>query len=127
MTRAFRFPLLADENVGQGVVELLVQQGKNVRTVHEEGLAGQTDVAILRRAVELGRVVLTHDTDFGMLAVQSGEPVIGIICLRPGHIVPGFVIETIRAIETGDHEVEPPFVLVAERRDDRVRVRVRRP
>jgi predicted nuclease of predicted toxin-antitoxin system len=30
--------------------------------------------------------VLTRDGDFGTLAIHAGEPVTGIVYLRPGHI-----------------------------------------
>jgi predicted nuclease of predicted toxin-antitoxin system len=120
------FPLLTDENIRSEVVDALRAQGKDIVSVHDEKLTGQPDVAILRRARELGRVMLTHDSDFGQLAVQAGEPIVGIIYLRPGHIAPAFVLQTIAAIESRGDEVEPPFILVAERRQDVVRVRVRR-
>jgi predicted nuclease of predicted toxin-antitoxin system len=120
------FPLLADENIHRDVVEALRAQSKDVVSVHDEKLTGQPDVAILRRARELGRVVLTHDSDFGQLAAQMGEPIVGIIYLRPGHISPAFVLQTIAAVESRADDVEPPFILVAERREDIVRIRVRR-
>jgi len=120
------FPLLVDENIHPDVVDALRAQGKDIITVHDENLTGQPDVAIVRRARELARVVLTHDRDFGQLAVQAGEPIVGIVYLRPGHISPQFVLQTIAAIESRPEEVEPPFILVAERREDLVRVRVRR-
>jgi predicted nuclease of predicted toxin-antitoxin system len=120
------FPLLADENVHPDVVDALRAQGKDIVSVHDEKLTGQPDVAVLRRARELARVVLTHDSDFGQLAVQAGEPIVGIIYLRPGHLSAAFVLQTIAAVESRGDEVEPPFIVVAERREDIVRVRVRR-
>ena len=120
------FPLLADENIHADVVDALRAQGKDIVSVHVENLAGRSDLDILRRARELARVVLAHDSDFGQLAVQMGEPIVGIVYLRPGHISPAFVLQTIAAIESRDDEVDPPFILVAERREDLVRVRVRR-
>lgn len=127
MTRPLDFPLLADENIRPDVVTALAGLGRDVRTVHDENLTGASDLEILRRARSLGRVVLTHDSDFGRLAVQGGEPILGIICLRPGHISPPVVLETLAAIDSLQHDVEPPFILVAARRGDDVRIRVRRP
>ena len=94
--------------------------------MHDEALTGSQDIDILRRAHELGCAVLTHDSDFGKLAVLSGESIVGIIYLRPGHISAAFVLETIAAIDSQDEDVEPPFIVVAERRGELVRVRVRR-
>lgn len=120
------YPLLADENIHPDVVARLRAAGKDVGTVQEEGLRAATDLDVLRRAREQGRVVLTHDRDFGLLALYGGEPYVGIIYLRPGHISSNFVMEVIAAIEASAMDVEAPFIVVAERKGDIVRVRVRR-
>jgi predicted nuclease of predicted toxin-antitoxin system len=54
------FPLLADENIHPDVVQALADQGKDIRSVQSEGLAGRRDVVILRHALPRGWVVLTH-------------------------------------------------------------------
>ena len=120
------FPLLADENIHADVIRALIEQGKDVRSLHDEGLAGAPDNEVLRRAHQLGRVVLTHDSDFGKLAVYAGEDLTGIIYVRPGHISAEFVLATIAAVESHGDDVEPPFIVVAERKQDIVRVRVRK-
>jgi predicted nuclease of predicted toxin-antitoxin system len=120
------FPLLADENIHAEVIQGLLDHGKDVRSLHDEGLTGAQDVEVLRRAHQLGRAVLTHDSDFGKLAVYAGEDLTGIIYIRPGHISPEFVLTTIAAIESRGDDVEPPFIVVADRKQDVVRVRVRR-
>ena len=108
--RPLGFPLFADENIHSDVVDALVAQGKNVRTVREEDLLGSDDVEVIRRAYVQGRVVLTHDADFGKLAVQVGEPFIGIVYLRPGHISADFVLGVLAAVDTvGD--VTAPFII----------------
>lgn len=81
--KPFEFPLLADENVHHAVVQVLRDEGNDIVTVRDEGLTGASDVAVLQRAVAQGRVILTHDSDFGTLALRSGEPFVGIIFLRP--------------------------------------------
>ncbi|GAC1539191.1 MAG: hypothetical protein NVS3B10_03880 [Polyangiales bacterium] len=68
---------------------------------------------------------MTHDADFGTLAVRSGEAYTGIVFLRPGHIAPTFVLGVLAAIGSMELVVEPPFIVVAERQQDTVRVRVR--
>jgi predicted nuclease of predicted toxin-antitoxin system len=73
------FPLLSDENIHPDVVSALIAQGRDVRTVRDEELLGHGGLEIIRRAHASGRAVLTHDADFGMLAVQAGEPFTGII------------------------------------------------
>jgi predicted nuclease of predicted toxin-antitoxin system len=119
------FPLLADENIQPAVVAALNDRGQDIRSVHGEGLTGHSDADLLRYAHAHGRVLLTHDRDFGRLAVLAGEPVVGIIYLRPGHISADFVLELIAALDASPYEVEPPFIVVAERKGDTVRVRVR--
>jgi predicted nuclease of predicted toxin-antitoxin system len=118
-------PLLADENIHAEVVAALRKQGKDVRTVEDEALLGSDDVTILRRAHAGSRVVMTHDADFGTLAVQTGEPYTGILFLRPGHISPAFVLDALAALEASAITVAAPFIAVVERKDGHVRVRVR--
>ena len=71
------------------------------------------------------RVVITHDRDFGTLAVLAGEPVIGIVYLRPGHIDPGFTSATIQAVLDEDLDLTRPFILVARRANSHVTILVR--
>jgi predicted nuclease of predicted toxin-antitoxin system len=118
-------PLLVDENIHPQVIDTLRKQNRSVLSVLEVGLQGESDVTILRRACVEGQVVLTHDRDFGQLAIPQCEPYLGIIYVRPGHIRPDFVLTILQAIEAQDMEVEMPFLLVAERRGDTVRIRLR--
>lgn len=119
------FPLLADQNVQLAVVVALRERGRDVRTVDEEELATATDARILEHATLGGRVVLTHDSDFGALAIARRMPFVGLIRLRPGHIEVGFVLQMLDALDVSGIEVMPPFIVVVERRAGRVRVRVR--
>jgi predicted nuclease of predicted toxin-antitoxin system len=119
------WPLLADENIHPDVVRGLAARGKNVRSIRERGI-GLDDRDILSAAHAEGRVVLTHDADFGTLAVRVGEPYTGIIFLRPGHIASVFVLEILAEIDAVAPDVEAPFILVAERKADQVRLRLRR-
>ena len=88
------------------------------------GNLGFSDTEVLLQATEAGRVVLTHDSDFGGLALM-GAKFVGIIYLRPGHIRANFTIQTLEAIRDNAPEVTPPFILVAERTGDIVKIRVR--
>ena len=122
--RALNFPLLADENIHPEVIEFLRKTGLDVESVAEQGIRGSSDTEILGQATKAGRVVLTHDSDFGGLAI-FGAQFIGIIYLRPGHIQADFTIKTIQVIRDAAPEVTPPFILVAERTGDTVKIRVR--
>jgi predicted nuclease of predicted toxin-antitoxin system len=118
--------LLADENIHPEVISYLRSTGLDVRDIREAGLAGAPDVQILRRALEEGRVVLTHDSDFGALAVAAGETIVGIIYLRPGHILPEFTSATLAALFDLDMDLVAPFILVLHRSGGRLRIRLRR-
>ncbi len=120
------FPLVADENIHPDVILFLRQEGRNVRSISEEGLFGQSDLMILRQAHQEGRVVLTHDSDFGTLAVLQGERFTGIIYLRPRHIQAEFTIQSLKTIASQELDVQPSFIVVARRQGQAVQIRVRR-
>lgn len=121
----FAYPLLADENIHPDVVLQLRANDSDVIAVSDIGLAGQPDTAVLEFAHQNGRVVLTHDRDFGTLAIAQQRPFTGIIYLRPGHIQAEYTLATLTAIEQQAIEVEPPFIIVAVRQKDTVNIRVR--
>jgi len=122
--RALDFPILADENVHPEVIEFLRKAGLEVDSIAVQGNFGLSDSEVLQQATEAGRIVLTHDSDFGGLALM-GAKFVGIIYLRPGHIRADFTIKTLEAIRDNAPEVMPPFILVAERTGDTVKIRVR--
>lgn len=119
------FGLLTDENVNPHAVAFLRSVGFDVIDVCESGWQGQSDRVLLATAAEDQRIVVTHDADFGRLAIIEAAPLTGIIFLRPGHLEPQFTIDTIKAILATGVDFFPPSVLVAKRRKDRVTVRLR--
>ena len=122
--KALDFPLLADENVHPEVISFLRGLELDIVSIAEQGNFGLSDNEVLKQATDSDRVVLTHDSDFGGLALM-GAKFIGVIYLRPGHIRANFTIETLEAIQNRAPDVTPPFILVAERVGDTVRIRVR--
>jgi predicted nuclease of predicted toxin-antitoxin system len=120
------FALLADENIAPAVVTALRERQIDVRTTSELGLVGAADSVLLARALSENRVIVTHDADFGLLTVRQGLPLVGVIFLRPGHIGTAFVLQTIDTLRSADVDVEPPFLIVAEHRKNRVLIRLRR-
>jgi predicted nuclease of predicted toxin-antitoxin system len=119
-----QFPLLGDENIQHAVIAYLSDQGYDVRSLADDQL-GQSDAVVLHLAHREGRVVLTHDADFGMLVIAQNEPFTGIVYLRPGHIQPTFTIHTLKALAAQSITLHPPFIVVAERRDQVVKIRTR--
>lgn len=122
--KLFDFPLLADENIHPDVLTYLRQDGLDVISISEQGNFGLPDTKVLRQAVKAGRIVLTHDSDFGSLALM-GAKFIGILYIRPGHIRAEFTIQTLQAIRNREIQVTPPFIVVAERTADNVKIRIR--
>lgn len=119
------WPLLADENVSRALTEELGRLGFDVATVVELGLAGQSDSTILREATIHGRVVLTHDGDFGRLAIGNREPLTGILFVRPGHVEATRAAATIAGLDVRSEHFQAPFLLVMQFLDESVRVRHR--
>ena len=123
--RLVEFALLADENIHPDVVAGLRAEGRDVTDVRGCGLAGSDDAAIIEVARAHHRVVLTHDKDFGILAIARLQPLLGVVFVRPGHIDPRFTLETLRLLFDKNPETPPPFLLVARRAGNVVAIRVR--
>jgi len=120
-----QFAFLADENIHPEVVTFLRLRALDVVSASAMGLAGTADTEILRVAFEAARVVLTHDSDCGTLAMAGGQPIHGIVYLRPGHIEAQFTIASLKAILSAELDLTTPFLLVAVRRGHVVTIRVR--
>ena len=65
------FRLLTDENLDADVITHLWLLGFDVLDVVESGLQGSTDIDLLRLAISQGRVVVSHDTDFGQSSKKN--------------------------------------------------------
>ena len=122
--RLQEFSLLADENLHPNVVAFLRSRGCNILYARE-GLIGSSDTALIQLAHSQNRVVITHDKDFGTLAVARGEPMIGIIFLRPGHIDPEFTKGTLEVLFQSNLDLIPPFIVVAMRKGNTISIRLR--
>lgn len=74
--------VIANENIPGTVVEHLRAAGHDVLAV-KETMRGQSDMAVLARAQEEDRVLITQDKGFGELAFRWGLPASsGVILLR---------------------------------------------
>ena len=114
-------PLVADMDIAVPVVSDLRRQGVSVVSAREEGWGNLSDAQILVRAHADSRFVLTHDSDFGELAVHRGEALTGIIYLRPGGRTPRDVTRDLRDLNQADVDWSPP--LIAVYRAGRLRLR----
>jgi len=123
--RLREFRLLADENIHPEVVAWLRANGFDVKTCVDAAVLGSDDGQVLRFASAEQRVVLTHDRDFGELAIARRETLVGIVYLRPGHIRASFTIDSLNALLRIDPDLDAPFIVVVQRDGLEVRMRVR--
>jgi predicted nuclease of predicted toxin-antitoxin system len=93
--------LLANENVPRLTVEALRAAGHDVVWARID-MAGSGDEAVLSRAQTEGRILLTHDKDFGELAYHAGSPATcGIILIRLAKLAPDAIVtRTVEAIDS---------------------------
>lgn len=105
---------LTDENVHPDVVAHLRSRGLDVLDVKERGWHGRADEAILDEAYRSGRIVLTHDGDFGALALLGGRPVVGIVRVRPGHVRSEVTTGALDRLLALDIDPPSPFLIVVQ-------------
>jgi hypothetical protein len=60
----------------------------------------------------MARFVLTHDADFGTLAVHRGEAITGIVYVRPGGRPPAEVMADVQALMAAEIDWTPPVIAV---------------
>jgi predicted nuclease of predicted toxin-antitoxin system len=73
---------LADMGISPGVVNELRRLGYDAIHLQERGWERLSDGAILQKAREEHRIVLTHDLDFGELMAVSGGNLPSVIIFR---------------------------------------------
>ena len=72
-------------------VQFLVGLGYGATHLGEQGLHRMPDPDILQKAREEGRVLLTHDLDFGDILAASGDQSPSVIVFRLHSMRPGSV------------------------------------
>ena len=82
---------LADMGISPRTVACLRSLGHDAIHLHDEGLDRLSDVGILSRALDEGRVVLTHDLDFVDLVAASGARLPSVITFRLRNMSAGHV------------------------------------
>lgn len=73
---------LVDANLSPRLADLLGSAGHDAVAVREVGLADASDEEILDRASSEGRVLISHDTDFGTLLAARGLTTPSFILFR---------------------------------------------
>lgn len=113
--------LLTDENVLPRIVSFLRKKGIDVVDVKERRWHGNEDKYLMEVANKEKRVILTHDADFGTLAINEGIPCYGIIYLRLKNLKVSNVINILEKLLVVDKEIPEGSVIVVE--DTRLRIR----
>lgn len=116
-----RLRLLADENVSPKVVAFLRSHDIDVLDSKEQGWQGRSDDELLETARREDRWVLTHDADFGTLAIHEDKPFLGIVFLRLRNLQPGNVVGVCERLLRHDADFPGRALVVVE--EARVRIR----
>jgi predicted nuclease of predicted toxin-antitoxin system len=113
--------ILADENISPRILAFLRAKGIDAVDVKEKGWHGSTDRYVLEMAYADERFVLTHDSDFGTLAINEGAPCYGIIYIRLKNLKVENVCGVLEKLSKIDIEIAKGSIVVVE--DARVRIR----
>lgn len=98
---------LADMGISPKTVTFLRALGHEAVHFHEEGLEHLEDPVILGKAREEGRILLTHDLNFGELLAASGAQLPSVIIFRLRNMRPENVNRYLRsAIERHRNALE---------------------
>jgi len=117
--------ILTDENISPRVVLFLREKGIDVVDVKEKGWQGADDTVLMAVALEEKRFILTHDSDFGTLAINEGVPCCGIIYLRLKGLRAEKVKESLDKFIELKKEISEGTIIVLQDRQVRIRPIVR--
>ena len=89
---------LADMGISPKAVAFLQNLGHDAVHLHDHGLDRLSDQAVLEKAQAEGRVVLTHDLDFGELMAASRAALPSVVIFRLRNMRPENVNRYLREI-----------------------------
>jgi len=109
---------LADMGISPKTVQFLRELGYDAIHLSEEGLCRWKDAAILAKARKEGRILLTHDLDFGELIAASHAQFPSVIVFRLRNMRPENVNHHLHQIiaHYGDIIESGVFISVTEGR-----------
>jgi predicted nuclease of predicted toxin-antitoxin system len=114
--------LLTDENVSPRVVLFLRENSFDVLDVKESALNGASDNTLLDLALKEQRFMVTHDADFGTLAINNEMPCHGVLYLRLMNQRASNVVEILKTLLAMNPNISPGSLVVIT--ETRIRVRV---
>ena len=105
---------LADQDVWQATIDLLISSGHDLVTAKELGMSKSSDEDVLSQAYRDKRILITRDKDFGHLVFAGNTPCSGVILLRVRPIELGAVHhELLRVLQEHDElELQRSFTIV---------------
>lgn len=112
---------LTDENISPKVVACLRNMGLDVLDTKEQLWHGSDDEDLITRAYREHRFILTHDSDFGTLAINQGKSCYGIIYLRLKNLKSVNVVRACEDLFRKNIEIHPHTIWVIE--ETRIRIR----
>ena len=89
---------LADMGISPKTVAFLQSLGHDAVHLHDQDLDRLEDPAILAKAQEEDRILLTHDLDFGELIAMSGARLPSIVVFRLRNMRPEMVSRYLQGI-----------------------------
>ncbi len=92
--------IYADENIERSIIKGLIRRGIEVISASELAYYGRPDEFHLMKASELKAIILTHDTDFLLIASAPGVSHQGIIFSHSGNVSVGQCIRGVELITT---------------------------
>jgi len=114
---------LADMGISPQTVDFLQGLGHDAVHLHAQGLDRLEDSAILHKTREEGRILLTHDLDFGELMAASGARLPSVVILRLRNMRPERVNRYVQGI-IDQHEESLTQGAIISVTEGQVRVRV---
>lgn len=106
---------LVDECTGPDVAKWLHEQGHEILSIFEKA-RGADDEAVIRKALEEQRILITSDKDFGEKVYRDGRLHHGIILLRLEDERPASKIAALSSLlRTYEDRLSDSFVVVTEK------------
>ncbi len=113
---------LADMGISPKTVAFLNIAGHNAIHLHSEGLDRLPDPDILDKTRREGRILLTHDLDFGELVAASGKRLPSVVTFRLRNMHPERVNRYLNEIIT-EHQDELKRGSIVSVTEGQIRVR----
>jgi len=89
---------LADMGLAQSTIAFLRAQGHDAVHLRDQGLQQLEDIDIVQKARTEGRVILTHDLDFGRIVALGGTRVPSVITFRLSDMRPSQVNQRLLSV-----------------------------